>query len=105
MEAIQKRNETWLAKKPVIRDSHIFNRAEVAMGSLFPEVTSKIQKWNINADGFHSILVANARVDWLRMMTSPTSFHPSRRHLARCVLAESIFCVLRYRQYGSIECN
>ena len=25
------------------------------------------QKWNIKAEGFHSILVANARVDWLAM--------------------------------------
>ena len=35
VEAIQKRNETWLAKKPVFRDPHIFNRAEVAW-ALFP---------------------------------------------------------------------
>ena len=67
VEAIQKRNETWLAKKPVIRDPHIFNRAEVAMGPLSREVTCKIQKWNIDADGFHPILVANARVDWLAL--------------------------------------
>ena len=67
VEAIQKRNETWLAKKPVFRDPHIFNRAEVAMGPLSREVTCKIQKWNINVDGFHPILVANARVDWLAL--------------------------------------
>ena len=67
VEAIQKRNETWLAKKPVVRDPYIFNRAEAAMGSLSREVTCKIQKWNINADGFHPILVANARVDWLAL--------------------------------------
>ena len=67
VEAIQKRNETWLAKKPVVRDPYIFNRKEAAMGSLSREVTCKIQKWNINADGFHPILVANARVDWLAL--------------------------------------
>ena len=67
VEAIQKRNETWLAKKPVIRDPHIFNRAEVTMGPLSRELTYKIQKWNIDADGFHPILVANARVDWLAL--------------------------------------
>ena len=27
----------------------------------------RIQKWNIKAEGFHPILVANARVDWLAM--------------------------------------
>ena len=64
--AIQKRNETWLAKKPVFRDPYIFNRAEAAMGPLSREVTCKIQKWNINA-GFHPILVANARDDWLAL--------------------------------------
>ena len=40
------------------------------MGSLSREVTCKIQKWNINADGFHPILVANARVDWLAHITT-----------------------------------
>ena len=67
VEAIQKRNETWLAKNPIVRDPYIFNRAEAAMGSLSREVTCKIQKWNIKADGFHPILVANARVDWLAL--------------------------------------
>ena len=37
------------------------------MGPLSREVTCKIQKWNIDADGFHPILVANARVDWLAL--------------------------------------
>ena len=41
------------------------NRKEAAMSSVSREVTCKIQKWNINADGFHPILVANARVGWL----------------------------------------
>ena len=35
--------------------------------SLSRKVTYKIQKWNNNADGFHPILVANARVDWLAL--------------------------------------
>ena len=30
VETIQKRNETWLAKKPVVRNPYIFNRAEAA---------------------------------------------------------------------------
>ena len=67
VEAIQKRNETWLAQKPVIRDPQMFNRAEVTMGPLSRELTYKIQKWNVNSDGFHPILVANARVDWLAL--------------------------------------
>ena len=37
------------------------------MGPLSGKVTCKIQKWNIDADGFHPILVANARVDWLAL--------------------------------------
>ena len=45
----------------------MFNRAEVTMGPLSRELTYKIQKWNVNSDGFHPILVANARVDWLAL--------------------------------------
>ena len=67
VEAIQKRNVTCLAKKPIVRDPHIFNRKEAARGSRAREVTCRIQKWNIKAEGFHPILVANARVDWLAM--------------------------------------
>ena len=67
VEAIQKRNVTCLAKKPVVRDPHIFDRKEAAKGSRAREVTCRIQKWNIQADGFHPILVANARVDWLAL--------------------------------------
>ena len=67
VEAIQKRNVTCLAKKPIVRDPHIFDRKEAAKGSRAREVTCRIQKWNIKADGFHPILVANARVDWLAM--------------------------------------
>ena len=67
VEAIQKRNVTCLAKKPIVRDPHIFDRKEAARGSRAREVTCRIQKWNIKAEGFHPILVANARVDWLAM--------------------------------------
>ena len=67
VEAIQKRNETWLAQKPVIRDPQMFNRAEVTMGPASRELTYKIQQWNVHSDGFHPILVANARVDWLAL--------------------------------------
>ena len=67
VEAIQKRNETWLAQNPVIRDPQMFNRAEVAMGPASRELTYKIQKWNVHSEGLHPILVANARVDWLAL--------------------------------------
>ena len=67
VEAIQKRNETWLAQKPVIRDPQMFNRAEVAMGPASRELTFKIQKWNVHSEGLRPILVANARVDWLAL--------------------------------------
>ena len=67
VEAIQKRNETWLAQNPVIRDPQMFNRAEVAMGPASRELTYKIQKWNVHSEGLRPILVANARVDWLAL--------------------------------------
>ena len=67
VEAIQTRNVTCLAKKPIVRDPHIFDRKEAARGSRARQVTCGIQKWNIKAEGFHPILVANARVDWLAM--------------------------------------
>ena len=66
VEAIQKRNETWLAQNPVFRDSQMFNHSEVA-GPASCEMTYKIQKWNVLSDRLHSILVANARVDWLAL--------------------------------------
>ena len=45
----------------------------VALAEIYREYKSpltkirRIQKWNIQADGFHPILVANARVDWLAL--------------------------------------
>ena len=67
VEAIQKRNETWLAQNPVFRDPQMFNHSEVAMGPASREMTYKIQKWNVLSDRLHPILVANARVDWLAL--------------------------------------
>ena len=67
VEAIQTRSVTCLAKKPIVRDPHIFDQKEAARGSRAREVTCRIQKWNIKAEGFHPILVVNARVDWLAM--------------------------------------
>ena len=57
VEAIQRRNETWLAQNPVIRDPQMFNHSEVAMGPASRELTYKIQKWNVHSDGVHPILV------------------------------------------------
>ena len=62
VEAIQTRNVTCLAKKPIVLDPHIFDRKEAARGSRAREVTCPIQKWNIKAEGFHPILVARAEV-------------------------------------------
>ena len=50
VEAIQKRNETWLAQNSVIRDPQMFNHSEVAMGPASRELTYKIQKWNVLSD-------------------------------------------------------
>ena len=43
VEAIQTRNVTCLAKKPIVRDPHIFDRKEAARGSRAREVTCRIQ--------------------------------------------------------------
>ena len=50
VEAIQTRNVTCLAKKPIVRDPHIFDHKEAARGSRAREVTCWIQKWNIKAE-------------------------------------------------------
>ena len=57
VEAIQTRNAACLAKKPIVRDPHIFDREEAARGSRAREITCRIQKWNIKAEGFHPLLV------------------------------------------------
>ena len=95
VEAIQTRNVTCLAKKPIVRDPHIFDRKEAARGSRAREVTCRIQKWNIKAEGFHPILVANARVDWLAMDDDKKVSHPARGHIAGCVFAKGSLCVAR----------
>ena len=43
VEAIQKRNVTCLANKPIVRDPHIFDRKEAAKGSRAREVTCRIK--------------------------------------------------------------
>ena len=69
VEAIQTRNVTCLAKKPIVRDPHIFDRKEAARGSRAREVTCRIQKWNIKAKGFQELI----GLPWM-MMTSQRSF-------------------------------
>ena len=70
VEAISKRNETWLAQHPVQRDPAMFNASEVEKGPAAREMTYKIQKWNVVSRRVHPILVANARVDWLALQDS-----------------------------------
>ena len=43
----------------------MFNSLEVQNGTASRDMRYKIQKWNVNSDKVHSILVANARVDWM----------------------------------------
>ena len=64
VEAIQKRNETWLAQNPVFPDPQMFNHSEVAMGPASREM-SEVER--PLSDRLHPILVANARVDWLAL--------------------------------------
>ena len=45
----------------------MFNATEVVMEPAARAMTYKIQKWNVNSDQVHPILVANARVDWLAL--------------------------------------
>ena len=61
MEAISKRNQTWLAQHPVQRDPAMFNATEVENGPAAQKMTYKIQKWNVLSRRVHPILVANAR--------------------------------------------
>ena len=67
VEAISKRNQTWLAQNPVHRDPEMFNATEVEMGPAARAMTYKIQKWNVRSERVHPILVANTRVDWLAL--------------------------------------
>ena len=70
VEAISKRNQTWLQQHPVHRDPAMFNAFEVENGPASREMTYKIQKWNVNSPEVHPILVANARVDWMALQDS-----------------------------------
>ena len=65
VEAISKRNQKWLQQNPVHRDPAMFNSQEVQNATASRDMRYKIQKWNVNSDKVHPILVANARVDWL----------------------------------------
>ena len=65
VEAISKRNQRWLQQNPVHRDPAMFNSQEVHTATASPDMRYKIQKWNVNSDKVHPILVSNARVDWL----------------------------------------
>ena len=70
VEAISKRNQTWLQQHPVHRDPAMFNASEVENGPASREMTYKIQKWNVNSREVRPILVANARVDWMALQDS-----------------------------------
>ena len=65
VEAISKRNQRWLQQHPIHRDPTMFNSLEVQNGTASRDMRYKIQKWNVNSDKVHPILVANARVDWM----------------------------------------
>ena len=67
VEAISKRNQTWLQQHPVHRDSAMFTASQVANGTASREMVYKIQKWNVKSKEVHPILVANARVDWMAL--------------------------------------
>ena len=67
VEAISKRNQKWLQQHPVHRDPTMFNPLEVQNGPASRDMRYKIQKWNVNSEKVHPILVANARVDWMSL--------------------------------------
>ena len=70
VDAISKRNQTWLKQHPVHRDPAMFNAAEVENGPASREMSYKIQRWNVVSNMVHPILVANARVDWMALEDS-----------------------------------
>ena len=70
VEAISKRNQTWLQQHPVHRDPAMFTASQVASGPASREMVYKIQKWNVKSKEVHPILVANARVDWMALEDS-----------------------------------
>ena len=64
VEAIMKRNQTWLATSPP-RDPAVFAATERAEGQASRAMIYKIQKWNVKSSKVFPILLANTRVDWL----------------------------------------
>ena len=70
VEAISKRNQTWLQQHPVHRDPAMFTASQVASGPASREMVHKIQKWNVKSKEVHPLLVANARVDWMALEDS-----------------------------------
>ena len=48
----------------------MFNPLEVQNGTAFRNMRYKMQKWNVNSEKVHPILVANARVDWMSLEDS-----------------------------------
>ena len=68
VEAIVKRNRTWLTTSPVERDLAVFTTTErAAEGHASRDMSYKIQKWNVKSSRVFPILIllANTRVDWL----------------------------------------
>ena len=97
MEAIQKRNEVWVAQNPVIRDPQMFNNEEAAKGAAAREMTYKIQKWNVESERFYPILVANARVDWLALKDEEMTqqFPILLEGILQDVFSQKIVCMAR----------
>ena len=60
-------NQKWLQQHPVHRDPTMFNPMEVQNGPASRDMRYKIQKWNVNSEKVHPMLVANTRVDWMSL--------------------------------------
>ena len=75
VEAIIKRNRTWLAKTPVQRDPTMFSATECEEGQASREMLYKIQKWNVVSKRVFPILLANTRVDWLGLEDAELTQH------------------------------
>ena len=75
VEAIIKRNRTWLAKAPGQRDPTMSNATEGEEGQASREMLYKIQKWNVASKSVFPILLANTRVDWLGLEDAELTQH------------------------------
>ena len=87
VEAIQKRNVTCLAKKPIVRDSDIFDRKEAAKGSRAGEVTAG------SKSGTSKLKVSI--LSWLPMQELiglPWMMMTSRRSFPSCSKASCKMC-------------